>query len=335
MKIVFLEIQERDKEYIKTSFPSENIVFINKNIGELTDDEWKGIYDADILSVFIYSIIDKNTLDKFSNLKFITTRSTGFDHIDIFSAKNKGIGISNVPTYGENTVAEHTFALILSLSRHIPESIERTQKGKFNLDGLEGFDLKGKTIGIIGTGNIGYHVARIAFGFEMNIIATSRTEKEDLKSEFNLKYLPLNELLEQSDIITLHVPDLPETHHLINSSNIEKIKKGSILINTSRGGLIETAALVKALDSNILSGAGLDVLEEETLIKEEMQLLAKEFKPAEMLTALENHNLISRSNVIVTPHNAFNSKEALQRILDVTVENIKKYISSEPGNLIN
>ncbi len=328
-KIVFFEIEDDEKDYIIQRLGNDNIMFFTDIISNVDPSQYA---DVNILSGFIYSKISKEVLDNLHSLQFIATRSTGYDHIAISEAIQKGILISNVPVYGENTVAEHTFALILALSRHIPESIENTKKGIFTLEGLQGFDLKGKTIGVIGTGNIGLHVIRIAAGFEMHILAASRTQKQELIDKFGVRYVELPELLSQSDIITLHIPDNEQTHHIINMDNIHTIKHGAIIINTSRGGLIDTNALVKALDEGIIAAAGLDVLEEEGLIKEERELLTKEFKQSSMLTALENHFLLSRPNVLVTPHNAFNSKEAIYRILDTTIENI---LAFKEGRYIN
>ena len=168
MKIVFFETEDWEKDYLKNKLKNHNLIFSKDILDKKTVDSVK---DADILSVFIYSKINKEILTKFKKLKAIITRSTGFDHLDVKECKKRKILILNVPHYGENTVAEHTFALILALSRKIPKSYERTVRGNFSLEGLRGFDLKEKTIGIIGLGHIGKHVARIARGFEMNILS--------------------------------------------------------------------------------------------------------------------------------------------------------------------
>tara|TARA_Y100000310_G_scaffold282789_2_gene304292 strand:- start:6248 stop:7234 length:987 start_codon:yes stop_codon:yes gene_type:complete len=320
MKIVFFETEDWEKDYLKNKLKNHNLIFSKDILDKKTVDSVK---DADILSVFIYSKINKEILTKFKKLKAIITRSTGFDHLDVKECKKRKILILNVPHYGENTVAEHTFALILALSRKIPKSYERTVRGNFSLEGLRGFDLKEKTIGIIGLGHIGKHVARIARGFEMNILSYDVHKDKKLEKSLELKYTSLNYLLKNSDIITLHCPYNKKTYHLINNKNIKLIKKGAYLINTARGSLIETKALVKSLAKKNLGGAALDVLEEESLIKEEIQLLSKNFLKENLQNLLQNHLLLTFDNVIITPHNAFNSKEALQRILDVTIENIK------------
>ncbi|MCH8329174.1 MAG: hydroxyacid dehydrogenase [Nanoarchaeota archaeon] len=322
-KTAFFEIEEWEKPYLKKELKNHKLYFFDDIINENNANKIK---DADIISVFIYSKVNKKILDKFKNLKLIVTRSTGFDHIDLRECEKRKIVVCNVPYYGENTVAEHTFALILNLTRKIHKAWERTRRLDFSQEGLRGIDLRGKTLGIVGVGSIGQHVARIANGFEMNTIAFDVFKNKRLEKELNFKYVSFDTLLKNSDIITLHCPYNKHTHHLINVNNIKKIKKGALLINTARGGLIETDALVNALDKKILSGAGLDVLEDECYVKEDKQVMSKHFpKKCDMRIILENHILAKKDNVIITPHNAFNSIEALQRILDTTIENIKGF----------
>ena len=329
MKIAFFETEDWEKDILKKKFKSHKLFFSKEPLFD------KDIKDYEIISPFIYSIIDKKILSKASKLKYIATRSTGFDHIDLKEAKKRGVLVSNVPYYGDNTVAEHTFALILALSRKLYPSIERTKKGDFSLEGLRGFDLEGKTIGIVGLGHIGISAARIAKGFGMKIIAFDIKKDSRLVKELGLKYVSFNDLLKKSDIITLHVPYNKKTHHIINKDNVKLIKKGAYLINTARGGLVETEALAQAIDQKIIAGAGLDVLEEECFIKEERELLSKEFpKTCDLKTVLRNHILINQDNVVITPHNAFNSKEALHRILETTAENINSFINKKPINLV-
>ena len=332
-KIAFFEIEEWEKPYIKDKLKSHKLYFFDSALDEINADKIK---DADIISVFIYSKVNKKILEKLENLKLIVTRSTGFDHIDLKECKRRNIIACNVPFYGENTVAEHTFALILSLTRKVPKAWEKTRKLDFSSEGLRGTDLRGKTIGVIGVGSIGKHVIRIANGFEMDVIAFDPFKDKKLEKELNFKYTSLDSLLKNSDIITLHCPYNKNTHHLINKNNIKKIKKGALLINTARGSLIETDALVKALDSGILSGAGLDVLEEECFVNEDKEVMSKHFpKECDLKIIIENHILAKRDNVIVTPHNAFNSIEALQRILDTTIGNIKCFLKGKAVNKVN
>ncbi len=332
MKIAFFELEEWEKDCIRQNLKGQQLLFINDKLTKETAAKAK---DCNAVAVFIYSKIDKAVLEKLPKLRFIATMSTGYDHIDTAAAKKRKIVVSNVPTYGENTVAEHTFALILALSRKIVDSADRTRRGDFTLDGLRGFDLKGKTIGVVGTGHIGMHVIRMAKGFEMGVIAFDVKKDAAAAKKLGFRYVDFNTLLKSSDIITLHCPYNKATRHLINRSNIGRIKKGAMLINTARGGLVETQALLKALNSEIIPAAGLDVLEEECNIKEEKQLLSKDFgKECDLRTMLTNHMLQNQKNVIITPHNAFNSKEALARILNTTIENINAFAKKKPINVV-
>lgn len=288
--------------------------------------------DVDAISVFVGSKVDKEVIDHFPNLKLITTRSTGFDHIDITYAKQKGIVLGYVPYYGENTVAEFAMGLMLTLSRKLYWNIERIKVDRrFSFEGLMGVDLKGKTLGVIGAGHIGQHLIKIAKGFEMNVIAFDRNQKPELAKEMGFEYRTLDELLAQSDFISLHLFYASETHHIINKNNVGKIKKGAYLINTARGPLVETEALVMALKDGTLAGAGLDVLEEEDILKDEMGYWLKfenTAEPSNMETVLYTHVLMDMPNVVITPHNAFNSKEANIRILDTDIENVSGFFSA-------
>jgi len=325
MKIAFFEIEKWEIDYIKNVLPNVELFFFESKINKDNLPEQK---DFDAISVFVGSEIDKNVIDALPNLKLIATRSTGFDHIDAAYAKEKGILTAYIPGYGDNTVAEFAFALILSLSRKIFEAYDRIkEKGQFDFEGLRGFDLNGKTIGIVGTGRIGRFMVKIAKGFGMNILAFDVYPNQKMAEELGFKYVPLDELLANSDVISLHVPYNKSTHHLINANNILKIKKGALLINTARGPLVETEAIIKALNDDLLGGYGADVLEEEGIIKDERQFLfSGSLEGHNLRTVLADHVLINMPNVVITPHNAFNTGEALKRILDTDIENIKSFI---------
>jgi D-lactate dehydrogenase len=291
---------------------------------------------AELLSVFVSSKVDKAVLDGMPNLKMIATRSTGFDHIDMEECGKRGIVVCNVPSYGENTVAEHAFALILALSRKIFQSYERTERLDFDREGLQGFDLKGKTLGVVGTGRIGQHSIRIGAAFGMKVIAYDAFPKPEMAAEMGFAYVDsLGELLGQSDVITLHVPYMPETHHMINKENVRSIKRGAVLVNTARGALVDTEALLLALEEGIISGAGLDVLEGEDETFEDVAVMSRGFSGnADLKALLRIHILVARRDVIITPHNAFNSAEAVRRIFDTTVENIQSFINGKPVNVV-
>ncbi len=331
MQIAFFGLEKWEEDYIKTNLSEHEVLLTDEN---LNIENASNYQNAGIISIFIYTNLNKDLIDKLPNLKFVATRSTGFDHIDLEYCKQKEIVVSNVPTYGAHTVAEHTFALILAISRKLVPSVEQAKKGDFSSENLQGFDLAGKTLGVVGTGNIGKNVAEIALSFDMNVLAYSRTVSNELVSK-GVKYMTLDQLLASSDIVTLHLPHTKETEHIINLSNIEKFKKDSILINTARGSLVETQCILEGLEKGIFQAVGLDVLEEEAHLKEEREFLSTEYlKNADIKTELINHVLLTREDVVITPHNAFNSKEAVEEILEVTVSNIKNYINKAPSNMV-
>jgi D-lactate dehydrogenase len=332
MKIAFFELHDWEEKYLRGRVDHAHELVAFREV--LDDKQLASIADAEIVSPFIYSKLTAMRLAKLPKLKMIATRSTGFDHIDVVECSKRGITACNVPFYGENTVAEHTFALILALSRKVHEAFVRVRAGNFSLDGLRGFDLKGKTIGVVGAGRIGLHVIRIARGFGMKALAFD-VKRDDFWAEvLGFEYAELNDVLTRSDILTLHAPYNRHTHHLINRDNIHQIKRGAILINTARGGLVNTDALLQALDEGILAGAGLDVLEGEESIYEESALLGDAVNPEKLRVAIQNHVVLKKPNVVFTPHNAFNSQEALERILDTTAENIAAFVAGTPKNVV-
>lgn len=309
-------------KHMKSRLKGQSMQFVNS---PLTLDNVTKAKDSEAICVFISSRVDKNILSKLPKLKLIVTRSTGFDHIDIEECKKRKIRVMNVPSYGENTVAEHAFALILTLSRHVYKSYLRTLSGNFDIEGLKGFDLNGKTLGVVGAGNIGKHVIKIGKGFGMTVVATSHSQDPALAKELGFTYVKLSELLKKSDIVTLHVPYFKENYHMIGKKELRMMKKGALLINTARGELVDTEALLWALDAGILSGAGLDVIEGEQMLKEEHSLAGSKKSSAVTKQLAENHKLIDNEKVVYTPHIAFYSQEALVRILDKTVENLNGF----------
>ena len=319
MKIVFFETTEHERNMFEEALKDNDLVFFEEEIQDVNIDKF---WDADIISVFVHSKVSKDILEKMTNLKTITTRSTGVDHIDSNYCKEKEIAIKNVPLYGENTVAEHTFALILSLSRKIHKSYIRTINGNFSPDGIQGFDLEDKTLGIIGGGRIGLHVARMAKSFGMHVRVYDIKEDEFLSELINFKYVSLDDIYKESDIISLHVPLNDATYHMINKDSIKKFKKGAVLINTARGGLVDTEVVLNALEDGTLSGVGLDVIEGEELLLEENIFNSPIEKAGKLIN--ESKRLLENENVVITPHNAFNSIEAVNRIIRKTIENISE-----------
>ena len=330
--IVFLEVEAWEEAILKRLCPP---AWRARYYAEEADRIDLGkLDDAQIISVFIYSDLDATRLSQLPSLRMIATRSTGYNHIDMAYCRERNIVVSNVPSYGANTVAEHTFALLLSLSRNIYQARERTLRNDFSFHGLQGFDLMGKILGVIGTGQIGRHVIRIAKGFEMRVLAYNPHQDAAISERLGFEYVGLDELLARSDVISLHCPLTAETQHLIGKQAFMKMKKGVYLINTARGGLIDTEALLWALDAGIVAGAGLDVLEEEEAVREERELLSGRFNAGKLQAVLRNHVLTKHERVIITPHIAFNSREAVERILETTVENIAAYLAQAPSNVV-
>jgi len=278
-------------------------------------------YDYDYLCVFASSEVDEKVLKEIRP-KAVFTRSTGYDNIDLDAAEELGIQVFNVPHYGSNTVAEHTFALLLAVSKNILQSAERTHH-VFDHKGLTGFELKGKKLGVVGTGDIGQEVIKIAKGFGMDVIAYDPYKKEYLEEKLGFMYVSKNDLLEQSDIISLHCPLTEENHHLLDKEEFKTMKKSAVIINTARGGLINSEALLNALKNEQISAVGLDVMEMEDELRkqqdydERSNFCCPEFKA--------NCKLIERDDVLVTPHNGFNTKEAKERIFKTTLRNIRNH----------
>ncbi len=334
MKITFFETTPAEQEYLSQALQDMEVSFLQE---KLTKETAAKAGQSDAVSVFVNSEVKQEVMDLLPNLKFITTRSMGFDHIDGAYAKGKGITVSSVPAYGSHTVAEFTFALMLNLTRKIFEAKHQLLEGEdFNISRLEGIDLYGKTLGVIGTGKIGKNVVRMAKAFGMTVLVSDVHPDEAFAAEAGCTYVQLPELLAQSDIVTVHVPYMKETYHLLNKDNIVLMKKGAYLINTARGEIVETDALVQALTSGRLAGAGLDVMESERQLKEETELL--HHSPQELKdykTLFEDHVLIDMPRVIVTPHVAFFTREAVQEILKTTVDNIRAFLAGKPQNVVN
>jgi len=323
MKIAFFDIGDEDVSYFKKIFPKDNLAFFKF---PLTSDSILLKKDFEVISVRIYSKLTAKVLSKFPKLKFITARTTGFDNVDLSYCKERGIIVSNVPAYGDNTVAEHTFAILLALIKQIPKSIDFARRESFNFKDIIGSDLYGKTLGVMGTGKIGSNVVRIARGFGMKVVCYDLFKNEKVTKDYGASYVSFDQLLETSDIISLHLPLNKGTAHLIDEVVIKKMKKGAIVVNTGRGGLINTVDLAKAIENNYLAGAALDVFECETYKGE---------VPESKELALAQEFLFSSDRVIATPHNAFNTHEAYGRILDTTAQNIKAFTENKPINIVS
>jgi len=263
LRIAFFGVKSWEREIIEKEIAKLD----SFGIGIFEDEVQDNIEVAakyDIISPFVYSKFNKQTLDKLPNLKMVATRSTGFDHIDVKECEKKKIVWKNVPVYGSSTVAEYTFALMLGITRKIVEAHQSVENGEFNPEGLTGMDLTGKTLGVIGCGNIGQNVVKIARAFGMKVLGVDPILKPEMAKKIGCKLVDIETCLKESDIVTLHVPSIKETFHMIDKKNIKLMKKGSYLINTSRGAVVETEAILWALNNKILVGAGLDTTEDES-----------------------------------------------------------------------
>lgn len=319
MKVAWFDTEEWEKDYISDGETGLEIDFYDESLNQENVDKADG-YDA--VSVFVSSSVNKEVINEL-DVNQIACRSTGFDHVNTEKAADEGIIVSNVPNYGGTTVAEHTFGLILSITRKIHEAIEKVEEKEFDHSGLRGSDLKGKKLGVIGTGTIGKNVIRIANGFDMHIVAYDPKPDREAEHEMGYMYVELADLLEQSDIVTLHCPLVEQTKHLLSEEEFQKMDE-TVLINTARGELIDTEALIKALENNSVKSAGLDVLEEECYIEDDIEMLDNLEDECDPQLILEDHILMERDDVIITPHNAFNSEEAMERIVDTTVNNLER-----------
>ena len=329
-KIIFFEVASWEREELKKIFPEA--LLIEK---PLTEENVSEFADVEIASCFFYSNFSKTVIEKLPKLKLIATRSTGVDHIDVSFCHQKNIAVCNVPEYGSRTVAEHNFALILTLTRKIYQSINQAKNFDFNHEKIRGVDLFGKTLGVLGLGKIGKEVVKIARGFGMRILVYTKTKDKALAKSLGFSYKSLDEVLSSSDIISLHLPLTEKTKHIINKENIKKIKKGAFLVNTARGGLIESEALVLGLKKGIFAGVALDVLEGERQLMEEVEILTESYREeTDLKTLILDHILVNHPNVIITPHNAFNTKEALFRILETTIKNIQGFLRKKTINLV-
>lgn len=332
MKIIVFELEPHEAPAFDALDAQNEIILVKEPLRSANAPSFS---DAEIVSTFIYSEIDRGVLDELPALKLVATRSTGFDHIDIDLCAERGIAVSNVPTYGENTVAEHVFALLLTISHRMLEAVDRARNGEFSPLGLQGFDLAGKTLGVLGVGSIGRNVIRIAGGFEMKVVACDLRPDEKLAQRLGFRYAPFDDVLGAADVLTLHLPATPETNKLLSHKEFSRMKDGVVLINTARGDLIDMQALIEALRRGKVAAAGLDVLPDEPMIREEAELICSVFcNKHDLRNLVADHILLRMPNVVVTPHSAFNTREAIGRIIDTTIENIISFVDGQPRNVV-
>ena len=272
--------------------------------------------------VFVHDKLDREVLQTLHDggCRFVTLRCAGFNNVDVDAAREMGIGVARVPAYSPYAVAEHAAGLILTLNRKFHRAFNRVREGNFALEGLLGFDLHGKTVGVVGSGKIGVCFVRIMLGFGCRVLVYDPAPSEELKS-LNVEMVSLESVLAQSDIVSLHCPLLPQTHHLMNAQTLSQMKRGAMLINTSRGALVDANAVVEALKSRHLGALGLDVYEEEAGV----------FYEDHSDRVLEDDTLsrlLSFPNVVVTGHQAFFTREALENIAQTTIGNLNQWNES-------
>lgn len=334
MKMLIFDFRDSEKEFFnKYEFKDIDIKFKSEPLNDstvLTDEELR---ETDVISVFITSNLTEQVISKFKNLRIITTRSTGYNHIDIKYCSQNHIAVFNVEEYGKTSVAQYTFALILALVRNLLPAYLDIQRGLVNHPDYEGRNLSSMTIGIVGCGSIGGAVANIAKSFGMRVLVSSYAKRDDI--EAFAEYVSMNELLEQSDIITLHFPYTTENYHFLGAKEFEKMKNGVYIINTARGELIDIASLYENLLSGKVKGVALDVLECEELSFGQVDF--QDVKGAEsrcISSALITQKLLGMDNVIITPHIAYNTQEAIEVLLETTFNNIRDFMKGNHNNKI-
>lgn len=334
MKIVMFEYrQSLPEELLDRLQPGNEVVTTSE---PLTVENAAMYADAEIIASFINSSLRKETLQSMPKLRLIALRSAGFDTVDMEYCHAHGITVCNAAGYGDASVAEHAFALLLALGKRIVETVRKTRAGYFGYVPEPGFELFGKTIGIVGTGRIGRHAAAIARGFGMDVLAYDKYPKPKEAKEIGFKYVALEELLARADVVSLHVPGNPETNGLINDHALELMKHGAILINTARGAVVDTPALIRALASGKLGGAGLDVLPQEPALRN-LTALFEGKAPLEVnwQDTIAGFTVARFENVIVTPHNAYNTIEAERRLITIPVDNILAFLAGQPTNVVS
>jgi D-lactate dehydrogenase len=341
MKIIFVETEEDEQPFFTESLAGHEVVFV-ESIDEVPAD-------AEIVSVFVNARVGAAFFRKHPQLKLVASRSSATDHLDGRAAVKRGVVLTHVPDYGAATVAEHTFALILGVMRRLRHCLEVKNRGRGSTERLRGRELRGKTLGVIGTGRVGRRVIRIARAFGMNCLAFDSHPDGELAAGLGFRYVTLDQLLRKSDIITLHIPLTPRTRHILHAKRLARGKPGLVLINTARGGLVDIDALLEGLNSGHIGGVGLDVLEDEAAFRTDTsriigaQIVQKihamstpggdperrQERLRELQGIMRNRQLLAHENVFFTPHVGFNSVEAIEQINLGTVQNIRDFIAGK------
>ncbi|MFK7849510.1 MAG: 2-hydroxyacid dehydrogenase [Akkermansiaceae bacterium] len=323
IRLAFYDTKSYDHVYFDP-LAEKSGVEISYHDFRLAESNCSSADGADAVCVFVNDVLDAACLRALSEMgiRLVALRCAGFNNVDVEVAKDLGISVVRVPAYSPYSVAEHTFALLLTLNRKIHRAYNRVRELNFSLGGLVGFDLHGKTVGIIGTGKIGKITAQIFRGFGCHVLAYDVYPDEKWADEYGLTYRSLDEVLSAADVVSLHLPLTPDSHHLLNQETIATMKRGAYLINTSRGKLVESKAVIRALKSGQLGGVALDVYEEEEGV----------FFEDHSSVALQDDvlsRLLTFPNVLVTSHQAFLTQEALGAIAETTVDSVKRFANGE------
>jgi len=329
MQVAVFSTKPYDRRFLEAAGQSTGVSFrfyeprLNADTASLVDD-------ADAVCVFVNDVLDEAVLEAIAKqgAKRVALRGAGYNNVDLNAADRLGIAVARVPAYSPHAVAEHTLALMLALNRKIHKAYNRVREGNFAIDGLLGFDVHGKTAGVVGTGRIGSIVARLLRGFGCVVLAHDVQRDAECEAA-GVSYVSMEELLAESDILTLHCPLTPQTHHLISRQAIERMQRGAMLINTSRGALVDTRAMIVGLKSGHLGSVALDVYEEEAdYFFEDLS--------GDVILDDTLARLMTFPNVLVTSHQAFFTQEAMRNIAETTVANITGFAKGkpDPANLV-
>ena len=322
--VAFYDTKPYDREYFERALEANRL---RRQFHEfrLTSETAASVDGAQAVCVFVNDRLDAPCLEQLhqAGVRLVALRCAGFNNVDLTAAKSLGLAVTRVPAYSPHAVAEHAVALLLTLNRKIHRAFNRVRELNFSLSGLVGFDLHGKTIGIIGTGKIGRIAAQIFRGFGSDVLAHDPFPAQEWAATHGIRYVDFDTLLAASDVISLHVPLLPETHHLLNEQTLARMKPGVFIVNTSRGKLIDTGALIAALKAGHVGGVALDVYEEE-------EGIFFEDLSGQVLHDDELSLLLNFPNVLITAHQAFLTREALGEIARVTTANVLQLETGGP-----
>ncbi|MCB0630455.1 MAG: 2-hydroxyacid dehydrogenase [Saprospiraceae bacterium] len=319
MKIAIFSHHKFEQPYLeKANLGHHQLSYFSTNLNISTAGLAQG---HEVASLFVNDDASAPVLEKLYELgiRYLALRSAGYNHVDLQKAKELGMQIAYVPEYSPYAIAEHTVALMLALNRKIVRANNRVKELNFSLDGLTGFDMHGKTVGILGLGKIGVIVTRILHGFGCKILAFDMREDPELKEKYGIEYADVKTICEHADIITLHLPLIPQTRYIIGKGQLNRMKKGVMLINTSRGGLLHTKEVIKALKKGRIGYLGLDVYEEES------GLFFEDHSEEDILQDDMISRLMTFKNVLITSHQAFLTDTALANIADTTFNSINQW----------